>query len=76
MLRRAYELGEEILGASSADQILDKVRSGGTQESSESPARNFTCTTGTPRRLMRWIAAPIRLPFRSRRLQPDRKPAR
>jgi K+-sensing histidine kinase KdpD len=26
MLRRAYELGEEILGASSADQILDKVR--------------------------------------------------
>ena len=25
MLRRAYELGEEILGASSADQILDKV---------------------------------------------------
>jgi len=26
MLRRAYELGEEILGASSADQILDKVK--------------------------------------------------
>ena len=26
MLRRAYELGEEILGASSADQILEKVR--------------------------------------------------
>jgi len=26
MLRRAYELGEEILGASSAKQILDKVR--------------------------------------------------
>jgi len=26
MLRRAYELGEEVLGASSADQILDKVR--------------------------------------------------
>jgi len=26
MLRRAYELGEELLGASSADQILDKVR--------------------------------------------------
>jgi K+-sensing histidine kinase KdpD len=26
MLRRAYELGEEILGAASADQILDKVR--------------------------------------------------
>jgi GAF domain-containing protein len=26
MLRQAYELGEEILGASSADQILDKVR--------------------------------------------------
>jgi len=26
MLHRAYELGEEILGASSADQILDKVK--------------------------------------------------
>jgi len=26
MLRRAYELGEEILGASSADQILTKVK--------------------------------------------------
>src|SRR5580700_7192835 len=26
MLRRAYELGEEVLGAASADQILDKVR--------------------------------------------------
>jgi len=26
MLRRAYELGEEILGASSADQILGKVK--------------------------------------------------
>ena len=26
MLRRAYELGEEILGSSSADQILNKVR--------------------------------------------------
>jgi nitrogen-specific signal transduction histidine kinase/preprotein translocase subunit SecG len=26
MLHRAYELGEEILGASSADQILDKIR--------------------------------------------------
>jgi len=26
MLRRAYELGEEILGAPSADQILEKVR--------------------------------------------------
>ena len=26
LLRRAYELGEEILGASSADQILDKVK--------------------------------------------------
>jgi signal transduction histidine kinase/CheY-like chemotaxis protein len=26
LLRRAYELGEEVLGASSADQILDKVR--------------------------------------------------
>jgi K+-sensing histidine kinase KdpD/CheY-like chemotaxis protein len=26
MLRRAYELGEEVLGASSADQILQKVR--------------------------------------------------
>jgi signal transduction histidine kinase len=26
LLRRAYELGEEILGASSADQILEKVR--------------------------------------------------
>lgn len=26
MLRRAYELGEEILGAASADQILEKVK--------------------------------------------------
>jgi K+-sensing histidine kinase KdpD/CheY-like chemotaxis protein len=26
MLRRAYELGEDVLGASSADQILEKVR--------------------------------------------------
>jgi GAF domain-containing protein len=28
MPRRAYELGEEVLGASSADQILDKVQVG------------------------------------------------